>query len=435
MKTKVLSAFNLIMVAVILAFTGCNDEISEKTLVAEPVYMSYDDLRASVKIDVPEEISEPGKIYFKDSYIFINEIRKGIHVIDNSNPASPKKIAFINIPGNVDMAIKANMLFVDSYVDLVALDISDMSNIKEKARVKNIFPYLLSPLPEDIICQTNEVNNNLGVVVNWEVKKVSREGLNGNSNAQQMRFYEASGSKDFIGLAGARNASVNSGGGPTGIGGSMARFTINEDILYMVDQSTLRILDISSLTNPTLLAEKSIGWNIETLFLYNNKLFFGTQTGMIIYSVEAPSSPVFLSQYSHFKSCDPVVVEGDKAYVTLRGGNRCGDLESRLDILDISNVASPKLLSSTLLTEPFGLGIDKSTLFVCDGSAGLKVFNASDPLKIAENKLAEFKNINTYDVIPVNGILILIGKDGFYEYDYTNLKDIKQLSHISIKAK
>jgi hypothetical protein len=40
------------------------------------------------------------------------------------------------------------------------------------------------------------------------------------------------------------------------------------------------------------------------------------------------------------------------------------------------------------MSEPYGLGIDDSVLFVCDGAAGLKIYNASDPMAITDHKLA-----------------------------------------------
>ena len=50
-------------------------------------------------------VSTPGKICVKGNIIFLNDLDKGVHVIDNSNPAQPRKIAFINIPGNEDIAV------------------------------------------------------------------------------------------------------------------------------------------------------------------------------------------------------------------------------------------------------------------------------------------------------------------------------------------
>ena len=72
---------------------------------------------------------QSGKIYFKDHYIFVNEYQKGIHVIDNEDPRNPQIIKFIEIPGNVDMAIADDILYADSYVDLLSIDISDIGNI------------------------------------------------------------------------------------------------------------------------------------------------------------------------------------------------------------------------------------------------------------------------------------------------------------------
>ena len=84
------------------------------------------------------------------------------------------------------------------------------------------------------------------------------------------------------------------------------------------------------------------------------------------------------------------------------------------------------------MSNPYGLGIDDDVLFVCDGTAGLKVYNAADPYLISENIIATFKDINAYDVIPLGTSLLMIGQDGFYQYDYSNLKDIKQISSIKI---
>jgi hypothetical protein len=81
------------------------------------------------------------------------------------------------------------------------------------------------------------------------------------------------------------------------------------------------------------------------------------------------------------------------------------------------------------------LGIDGNTLFICDGPAGLKVFDASDKEKITAHQLASFPNIQAYDVIPVNNYLFMIGDNGFYLYDYKDLTKITQIGHIPVVAK
>ena len=91
---------------------SCEDKIIEKYKVNAPVYMSYKELRSSVKsMPVTEtKITKPGKIYYWNNYLFVNEYSKGIHVIDNTNPSNPVFKTFINIPGNVDMSIKDGIL-------------------------------------------------------------------------------------------------------------------------------------------------------------------------------------------------------------------------------------------------------------------------------------------------------------------------------------
>jgi hypothetical protein len=81
---------------------------------------------------------------------------------------------------------------------------------------------------------------------------------------------------------------------------------------------------------------------------------------------------------------------------------------------------------------PHGLGIDGSTLFICDGDAGLKVFDASDISKIAENMLVHEGNIHAFDVIPYHDVLIMIGEDGLFQYDYSDPTNIRLLSMIEI---
>jgi hypothetical protein len=81
---------------------------------------------------------------------------------------------------------------------------------------------------------------------------------------------------------------------------------------------------------------------------------------------------------------------------------------------------------------PHGLGIDGDLLFICDGNAGLKVYNKTDPMAILSNQLAHFADFNTYDVIPYNGVLMLIGSGGIYQYDYSDPTNLTLLSQIPI---
>jgi hypothetical protein len=414
--------------SIAMLLVSCNDKLIEKYEANTPVYMSYSDLRASVNDDQIMAVSLPGKIYFKDGYIFINEQYKGVHVFDNKDPKNPKIKKFISIPGNIDIAIKDNILYADSYVDLVAIDISNLDDIKETHRIKDIFPYTLP------VCNTNKitetVNPSKGVVVSWKEDVVSKDVQD--KPSYYPYYYEYTALTDGF----SRTNSVSSGTTTTnksvGVGGSMARFAINKDALYVINQGNIVIFDIDNIDKPSKISDNYIGWNIETLFMYDKSLFIGSQTGMLIYDVSNPYSLTRLSNYQHVQSCDPVVVEGNYAYVTLRTGNRCVGNINELNVVDIADQTNPFLKKSYPMTNPKGLGIDNGILFVCDGPDGLKVYDASDVTKIDEHQIAHFQDIETYDVIPVNGVLFMIGDDGFYQYDYQNLNDIKLLSHIPV---
>jgi len=129
-----------------------------------------------------------------------------------------------------------------------------------------------------------------------------------------------------------------------------------------------------------------------------------------------------------------VVVKDNLAYVTLRAGNRCGNWQNVMEVIDLKVITSPVLMKSYSMVEPYGLGIDNKTLFVCDGKAGLKIYDASDPLRIDLNILKQYPNLKALDIIPFGNVLIMIAEDGIYQYNYSDLLNIKQLSKIPVGA-
>ena len=224
----------------------------------------------------------------------------------------------------------------------------------------------------------------------------------------------------------------------SGKGGSMARFAIKGDFLYTVSSNNLKIFNIADAANPkhSDLRDVQIGFDIETIFPMDTLLFIGSRNGMYIYSIAEPRFPEKLAQALHFRSCDPVVAQGQYAYVTLNtNASSCGPVPNNvLEIYDISNPTKPVLKKTVSMKGPTGLGVDGSKLFVCD--RGLKMFDISDPLNIRQtDDLADIDYVNireTYDVIPVDGLLILVAKEGLYQFDYTG-SNLKFISKIEIK--
>lgn len=405
--------------------TGCLDNTIERiTYEANvPVYMSFTDFRNSFQKSDPVEISHPGKIYFKDGYLFVNEVGKGIHVIDNTDPANPEKVVFYEIMGNVDMAIKGNILYADSYIDLVSIDISDINDPKEIGRLENIFPEVV---PEgDRWYPYAMVDNTKGVIVDWKVETITEEREPGS----MWGSWIFRGSLKFSTTT---DAAGNWSAG-AGTGGSMARFMLNDDFLYLIAHSwMLKTVDIEKADKMSVVDSITVPRTMETLFKLEEKLFVGTTTGMLIYDIAVASKPAFVSQYDHITACDPVVADGQYAYVTLRSGNNCNNQQNLLEVIDISSIANPYLVKSYPMFNPHGLGVDGNLLFICDGKAGLKIYDKSDPMAILTNQVAHYPDFDTFDVIPMNGILMLVGAGGIYQYDYSDPKNIFQISHIII---
>ena len=217
--------------------------------------------------------------------------------------------------------------------------------------------------------------------------------------------------------------------GGTGKGGSLARFAISGDRLYTIEQEIIKTFDISDRQNMVYKSDTYIGFGIETLFPYNGNLFVGAQDGMYIYDLSDRDNPQWISYYAHFLSCDPVVVQGNYAYVTLRV-SECRPSQSfdALEIIDISDIYNPIQINSYELNEPYGLGVSGDLLFVCEGDNGLKVLDISNPYSIEMVK--QFSGIHAYDVIPHQNILILTGEDGIRQYDFSDPQDITLLSEI-----
>ncbi len=413
-----------------LISVSCSDtcEVTNTYTYFEPVYATRAEVRASIGLKPPQVISKAGRIYFKDDMLFINEIGEGIHILDNHDPASPKPLNFLKIPGNYDLAIVDNTLYADSYVDLVAFDISDLHAIKEVGRMDGLFNHYnsLGFMADDT----------KGFVADWkEIKNVS---VQVNACQNQVQQWGGIYLEDGIAFLKSGAASFDSkaaltpNSNSTGIGGSMARFTITNNRLYALDDSYLDIVDVGNPALPQQKNEIQLGWWPETLFPKDNILFVGTRAGMYIYDLINPDQPQQLSAYEHIYSCDPVVVEGDYAFVTLYDGDICHNNTNQLEVINIADLTAPSLTKIYPFTNPHGLGIDNGILFICDGLDGLKIFDASDVNTIADKLLAHYPGINALDIIPFHNVAMMIGSDGLYQYDYSDVKNIKLLSKIAI---
>jgi hypothetical protein len=394
---------------------GCIKDRCTKTYTYFlPVYKTTAQVRANIKSNKPQEIERPGKLFIKGNYIFLNEVDKGIHIIDNSNPSNPKNVAFIDIPGNMDLAVKGNILYADLYTDLVTLDISNPVEVAVKSIIDNAFPhrsYIGFSADRSMI------------ITEWEQRDTTvdidcRGGRFGSWGCPTCMMLNSS-SPD----ARAQQSATPS---PYGVGGSMARFAIVNSYLYTVSDNTLDVYSISSPQKPVFTSKQNLGWGIETIYPFKNKLFIGSNTGMFIYDITNPSHPSKQGQFQHVRTCDPVIADDKYAYVTLRTGNGCPGSTNQLDVLDISDVFNPALVKSYPMTNPHGLSKDGNLLFICDGKEGLKIYDAANANSVFI--LKQISGLDTYDVIAWNDVAIVSAADGLYQYDYSDVNNITLLS-------
>ncbi|HMQ08045.1 MAG TPA: hypothetical protein PKC30_12135 [Saprospiraceae bacterium] len=161
----------LVSTLYILTGIGCIDDDFEIHGMT-PVYLSYDDF-SEIKTLPPRPFGELGKLVVYRSFIFINEINKGIHVIDNANPSFPEVLFFWNIPGNREFIISENTLYADNGLHLLVIDITQSELIRYVTHVANQYiPEHLDAYPDDHDGWFECYDRIKGILVGWEEKLI-----------------------------------------------------------------------------------------------------------------------------------------------------------------------------------------------------------------------------------------------------------------------
>lgn len=132
-------ALKLITALCLVAIGGCVGDGYDK---ATPITKSRSDLQAEIYIDAnrsnASHDSGYSRLYALDTTLYATVKGEGVQVIDNSNPVSPKGLAFINLPGIEDVVIEGDSFVTNQYSDLVIFSISQQ---KELSRVKDLYNY------------------------------------------------------------------------------------------------------------------------------------------------------------------------------------------------------------------------------------------------------------------------------------------------------
>ncbi len=390
----------LSLVSVSFIFNSClKDAKLEKYTYYVPVYALKTEVQANIKSSEPQSILSPGKLYVQGAYIYLSEAGKGIHIIDYSVPSSPKNIAFIPIPGNVDLAVKGNYLYADEYADLLTIDITNPLTAKLVDVKENAFQnYYYGSDSNHIIASWQRVDTLIK----------SNDPIINHPYPIFETFAAPSASK----------------ANTTSTGGSTSRFTILNNHLYTVSNNTLLVFTIAKANQPAFVQNISANAEIiETIYPFKNNLFLGCKSGVLIYDASNADNPVAAGSFGHITECDPVIAEDNVAYATLRSGGSCMGENNELEVLNTINISNPTLIKTYSFTNPRGLAKEGDNLFICDGQDGLKILNAADANNITLTKTISGFEAN--DVIVNNGIAIVVATNGLYFIDYNNINSAR----------
>jgi hypothetical protein len=324
--------------------------------------------------------------------------------------------AFLNIPGNLNIGIRNNILYADMYSDLLSIDISNVQQPKLVGMVHNFFTSRAYTSDSSyIISGWNRKDTSFAVKPDQRLIELPIGGIYV-PGVVYPAAYEAF------------NSSGNKSG--TGVAGSNAVMVMSGDYLYGIpEEHTLGIVDVRDSSKPQQALSFMAGYDLETIFLLQDKLLLGSKEGVYVYSITNPVSPTKLGEFTHGTACDPVIANSKYAYVTLHSGSYCGGAANELDILDATDLTNATQIKSYPMTSPSGLGVDGTTLFVCDASE-VKIYNVSDPTNI--QLLSSLKVEDANDVIVGDHLLLVVANDGLHEFDYTDAAHPVKLGVFSI---
>ena len=322
----------------------------------------------------PRGLIDPVNMTLQNNRLFVSDRATGVHVFDVADPVAPVLKMTIPLRGNRGTAIKDDILYANEWGSLLAIRI-DADTFEVVKTIKRDPVYIGGP---DVVMETGG-------------------------------FACACATSTM-----APRQAPTSGG----TGSSFATFAVIDDYLYYLDHSSLVTLDISQPADPKEISQTPVGAGVETLYPTADYLFVGGTRGMYIFDRSDPTAPDEISRVEHFRACDPVVVSGDVAYVTLRGGSRCGEAPDVLLCGIIHDPSRPKVLSEKPMETPFGLAVDATLLYVSTGQNGYELIDVSEPWE--PTRLNAWSSRPTKDFLWMDEILYALTFDGLLIFDASN---------------
>jgi hypothetical protein len=328
-------------------------------------------------------LADPRNMSLQDTVLLVSDSFTGVHVFDVEDPSAPKRRYVIPLEGNRGSAKKGDVLYADDREAVYAIRLEpDTFTV-----VKKIVTFSYN----EIFCG--------GVA----------DGHSGFGCACSDNF---------------ESSPMSSGS----TGSSYATFAVIGDYLYCFNYGELVTMDISTPDDPVELSRTPLSWTVETIYPTQSYLYLGGSRGMYIYSRRSPAKPVKVGQLVHARSCDPVVVSGRYAYVTLRGGNGCGQTDNDFIVVSVADPANPRLKSETPLPTPYGLAIHHPLVYVSSGYTGFRLIDVSDPTD--PWIVASWLDVDTKDFIWDGDLLYVMSFKDVSVYDVSTPESPVLLSRI-----
>jgi hypothetical protein len=417
-----MKAIFFLVVTGFLIFNSCTDDsglVKVTYFEAKAVYGDIQEVRNENFKALPQPVSNPGKIYMSEEYLFVGEENKGIHVYQNSATTEPFQLGFINIPGNKEFIVDGNYLYAESYYDVVKLNIADPLNVTLENRIQNVFSQeFTNDRGESLLGFTfNEVTKEIDETSDF-YRELQSDNLVYLDFAEKI-IPKSSVPSSFSGTSSQSNATIN----------RLGRY---KDYLYVLGRYDLHVIADSpgfELVNTLT----QIGDEMETIFPYNDKLFVGSRSSMEIFDLSNLEIPVHQYRFEHATSCDPVLVEGSTAYVSLRTADfsPCPGNTNALLVIDLVNMAHPKKIDEIQMNSPYGMAMIDNKLIVGEGKNGLSIFDATNPNELV--RLIHSADVLAFDIIkhPTRSDQLLIaGSEGLEQYIISNDNALSLVSRI-----
>ena len=284
-----------------------------------------------------DRIYYPHSMTLDGSRLYVSDTSAGLHVYDVSNLSAPTKVLRIPLTYNVSSAVKDGIVFTNHGSQLQAIKITGDTY--------------------EVVAKIGEAPGRPRVIDNPGMDE---------------------GGYGCMACGGSFDPDMTAP--PASSGSSFATFAVVDNQLYRVDGSYGRLLvyDVTDASKPALVSTVNASWSIETLFPTPTLLFVGGSRGMYIFDRTDPLKPQQISKIEHAVACDPVVVEGSTAFITLRSWAGCG-MTDELMCVNISDPANPMIIGEKALPSPFGLAVQNAQLFLSHGDNGYSLIDVSQP--------------------------------------------------------